>query len=119
VSHPERTRDCLVHIQQAARRAMRYADRVADAAGLARDDLTQDAVVRNPEIIGVAAARIVNDDPAFIAAHPDLPWAAMRGMRNKMIHEYFNVDWEIVWRTVKLDIPLLESRITELLVPPG
>lgn len=115
MTHPERTRDCLAHIQQAARRAMRYADGVADAAALEQSDLVQDAVVRNLEIIGEAASRIVNDDPAFIIAHPDLPWAAMRGMRNKMIHEYFNVDWEIIWRTIRLDLPVLEQRVTRLL----
>jgi uncharacterized protein with HEPN domain len=97
---------------------MRYADGVADAAALGRNDLVQDAVVRNLEIIGEAAARIVNDDPAFVAAHTDLPWAAMRGMRNEMIHEYFTVDWDVVWRTIKLDLPVLEQRVAGLLEPP-
>lgn len=98
---------------------MRYAEGVTDATALAGNEMVQDAIVRNLEIIGEAASRIVNDDPAFIVAHPDLPWAAMRGMRNKMIHEYFNVDWEIVWRTIRLDLPVLTDRVTALLADPG
>lgn len=97
---------------------MLYASDVADAAALNQNGLVQDAVVRNLEIIGEAAARIPNNDPAFIAAHPNMPWAAMRGMRNKMIHAYFNVDWDVVWRTVKLDLPVPEQGVTGLLRHP-
>ena len=49
--------------------------------------------------------------PAFVASHPELPWIEMRGMRNKMIHEYFDVDWTLVWATVKNDLPRLQQQI--------
>jgi uncharacterized protein with HEPN domain len=78
---------------------------------LQSDERTQDAVVRNIEIIGEAANRILTMAPAFVALHPELPWIEMRGMRNKMIHEYFDVDWDVVWATVRNDLPLLKQQI--------
>ena len=47
--------------------------------------------------------------------HPQLPWDQMRAMRNKIIHDYFEVDYVIVWRTVKQDLPALARQIRELL----
>jgi uncharacterized protein with HEPN domain len=52
--------------------------------------------------------------PDFIAQHPELPWAEMRGMRNIAIHEYFFVDLEIVWTTVRDDFPKLKRQIDAL-----
>jgi uncharacterized protein with HEPN domain len=43
--------------------------------------------------------------PEFVAAHPELPWIEMRGMRNKMIHDYFDVNLNVVWSTVNEDLP--------------
>jgi uncharacterized protein with HEPN domain len=51
----------------------------------------------------------------LIKQHPELPWAQMRGMRNVAIHEYFFVDLEIVWTTVKGDLPQLEHLVDALL----
>jgi len=71
--------------------------------------------VRTIAIIGEAAARIQKISPAFVASHSALPWVEMRDMRNKMIHEYFDVDWDIVWRTVKDDLPALKGQIDAVL----
>lgn len=76
----------------------------------------QDAVVRNIEIIGEAAGNIQKMDPDFIAAHPELPWREMRAMRNLVIHEYFFVDVNIVWTTVKNHLPGLKDQVDELLM---
>ena len=67
----------------------------------ARNQQAQDAVIRNIEIIGEAANRVQREQPELVMAHPELPWIEMRGMRNKMIHNYFDVSLEIVWATVK------------------
>ena len=75
----------------------------------------QDAVVRNIEIIGEAVTKINSTAPDFIQRHPELPWAQMRAMRNIAIHEYFFVDLEIVWTTVKNDFPELKRQIEALL----
>ncbi len=70
------------------------------------DEKTIDAVVRNLEIIGEA----VNNLPtSFQLKHKDIPWQKMVGMRNKIIHEYFGVDWEILWQTIKEDMPELKK----------
>lgn len=69
----------------------------------------------NIEIIGEAKKQINRSAPDFILQHPELPWAQMRGMRNVAIHEYFFVDLEVVWTTVKDDFPKLKHQIAALL----
>jgi uncharacterized protein with HEPN domain len=59
------------------------------------DDKTIDAVVRNFEIIGEAANRVPED---FKAGHPEIEWRRMIGLRNRVIHEYFGIDYETVWK---------------------
>jgi uncharacterized protein with HEPN domain len=115
VKHAERASDYLRHILQAVDRATRYLNGVAGPATLALDEQVQDAVVRNIEIIGEAAVRLQRVAPEVMASHPEIPWLEMRGMRNKMIHQYFDVDWDVVWRTVKSDLPDLKRRIEVLL----
>ena len=77
-----------------------------------RDVKTQDAVVRRIEIIGEAAKNLPAD---FIKKHSHIQWAEIGGMRNKLIHEYFGVDLNLVWEVVKRDIPPLKDKITKLL----
>lgn len=72
----------------------------------------QDAVVRQLEIIG-EASRNLSDD--FRGLHPAVPWNQIVGMRNRMAHDYLNVDMEIVWDIITRDLPVLKLRIAELL----
>jgi len=76
------------------------------------DDKTIDAVVRNFEIIGEAANRIA---PDFRVNNPEIEWKRIRGFRNRIVHDYFGIDYEIVWNIVEtyLDdlIELLETII--------
>lgn len=78
------------------------------------DDKTIDAVVRNFEIIGEAANRI---DPNFREKNPEIEWKRIRGFRNRIVHNYFGIDHEIVWSIVQsyLDelIEWLETIIEE------
>lgn len=106
MTHPERVEDYLEHIVQAIDRAARYVQPLKDAAELRENEQTQDAVVRTIGIIGEAAGRIQKVAPAFVAANPGLPRVEMRGMRKKMIHQYFDVDWDVVWRTANKDLPV-------------
>ena len=72
------------------------------------DQKTIDAVVRNIEIIGEAATHV----PEMIQQqNPNVPWEQMRGIRNMLIHEYFGVDIEIVWKTASQDLPILLEQI--------
>ncbi len=73
--------------------------------GLAKDDFladkrTQQAVIMNLIIIGESATKIMDRFPDFTAAHPEIPWRNMRGMRNRIAHGYFDVNLDVVWDTV-------------------
>lgn len=77
-----------------------------------RDDKTVYAVVRAIEIIGEAVKNI----PANVRKnYPEIPWKDMAGMRNKVIHEYFGVRLNIVWRTLKEEIPPLKPLFEKIL----
>jgi uncharacterized protein with HEPN domain len=74
--------------------------------------MLQDAVVRQLEIVG-EATRNVSDN--FRRRDRSIPWGQIVGMRNRIAHDYLNVDMEIVWDIVSQDLPLLKTRITKLL----
>ena len=92
-------------------------DRILDYTSKERGDFiagprTQDAVGRDIEIIG-EATRGVSD--ATRSAHPEIPWRDMADMRNKVIHDYFRTDLEVVWDVVTNDLPPLRQQIDGLL----
>ncbi len=91
MSHPERVEDYLEHIARAVERAIRYVGSVKDLTALEEDEKAQDAIVRTITVIGEAAVRIQRAAPEIIAAHPEVPWSQMRGIRNKLVHDYFDV----------------------------
>jgi uncharacterized protein with HEPN domain len=72
----------------------------------------QDGFIRQLEIIGEAVKRLTAETRA---AYPGVPWKDIAGMRDKLIHDYFVVDAEAVWDTVKKDIPQLKSEIEQIL----
>lgn len=90
-------------------------------SGRARADLDSDkmlrfALVRCVEIVGEAAARL-NEETR--SSTPGIPWAAIVGMRNRLVHAYFDVDTEIVWKTVTSELPALAGRVRPLLQNDG
>lgn len=70
-----------------------------------------DAVVRNLEIIGEAARNIPEE---MIDKYPEIPWGRMVSMRNKVLHEYFGVDEETLWKTITEDLPVLKKQLASL-----
>ncbi len=76
------------------------------------DSKTIDAVVRNFGIIGEAANKISND---FRIAHPKIEWHRIRGFRNRIVHEYFDIDYEMVWQIKEENLRELEEKINLLL----
>jgi len=90
---------------------------VARSDGLSYDDFAADetlrrAFVRSLEIIGEAAKPVPED---FRAQHPAVEWRAMAGMRDRLIHDYFGVDFELVWDVVHRHIPELRAQIGSIL----
>jgi uncharacterized protein with HEPN domain len=79
---------------------------------LLKDRKTLFAVVRCIEIVGEAAARM---SEAQRAISPNIPWLAIIGMRNRLIHAYFDVDVSVVWKTVTVELPALKQELRALL----
>ena len=76
-----------------------------------KDDKTKDAVVRNLEIIGEAANQIPMD---IRERYKDIPWAQIVGLRHRLIHGYFVVDYDIVWNIISKEMPDLKIKIKEI-----
>jgi uncharacterized protein with HEPN domain len=79
-----------------------------DFASWQNDEKTVDAVIRNLEVIGEASSHLPSE---VQEQYEDVPWDMMKGIRNILAHEYFGVDLEIVWKTVKEDLPILKKRL--------
>lgn len=73
-----------------------------------KDVKTQDAVIRNLEVIGEAVKNVSDD---IKEKNNDIPWKSITGMRDKLIHEYWGVSLSIVWETIKSDFPLFIEKI--------
>jgi len=76
-----------------------------------KNEMVQDAVIRNLEIIGEAARNIPEDIRNIL---PDIPWKRIVGFRNIVIHEYFDVDLSVVWQICKKDLPTQKSQFQKL-----
>ncbi|GGY09602.1 DUF86 domain-containing protein [Litchfieldella qijiaojingensis] len=114
--HPQRLPDYLRHILEAIERIERYTEDMAEPAFL-NSSLVQDAVIRNLEIIGEASRNIERHHPEFAQEHPELPLVVAYEMRNALAHGYFQVDLELVWKTLERDLPELKSVVNTLLSP--
>ena len=103
--------DFLSDIQEAIKRIAEYAKNIEYGQFL-EDTKTQDAVIRNLEIIGEATKGLSAD---FKTKHAQIEWKKLTGLRDKIIHHYFGVNWDIVWDVVQHKLPELQTQIEGLL----
>ena len=90
---------------------------ISFVGGKTRQDLETDlmfafALVRAIEIVGEAASRISKEEQQN---YPQIPWRGITGMRHKIIHDYFDIDYDVVWETVQLRIPELIIDLEKIL----
>lgn len=110
----QRLGDYLAHILEAIERIDRYTEDMDEVAFL-QSELIQDAVIRNLEILGEASNNIQKHYPDFTARHSELPLAFAYQMRNAIAHGYFKVDYEIVWKTIQLNLPVLHGQVRHVM----
>ena len=104
----------LLDMLVAARDAVTFADELSYGE-YARDRRHQLAILKAVEIVGEAASRLSGETKEL---HPDIPWREIVGMRNRLVHAYFDVDLRLVWDTVQGDLPSLIAKL-EPLAPSG
>ena len=117
-SEQSRTRVLVQHILDAIQRIGVYTD------GMTRDgflgsSVTQDAVIRNIEVVGEACRNIMRHHPDFAGEHASVPWRSSYEMRNALSHGYFDIDLYTVWETLRVDLPAFGVQIAALPVPSG
>ena len=102
--------DYLVDIIDAMEKIGRFIEGLSEQK-FQEDDKTAFAVIRALEIIGEATKCLPD---TFRSAYPQIPWKAMAGMRDKLIHQYMGVDLRVVWKTATEDIPALLPQIKHM-----
>jgi len=103
------------HMLVAAKEAMEF------TAGKTRKNLEKDrmrvlAIIKSIEIIGEAASKVSEE---FKSENKNIPWNDITSMRNRLIHAYFDVNLDIVWQTIKTDLPDLIKALEKIVPPAG
>jgi uncharacterized protein with HEPN domain len=97
----------------AIERIQRYCSDV-DEVGFFKNEMIQDAVIKNFEVIGEASKNIDRKFPDFLRNNPSLPLIDAYEMRNALAHGYFKVDLEILWNTIDNHLPELQEQLKNL-----
>lgn len=112
---PRDYRVFLDDILEASRAVLEY------ASGLSREQFfadrkTMQAVVWNLQVIGEAAKNIPHE---IRSRYPDVPWRDMAGLRDVIVHQYFEIKLDVIWKVIQNDVPLVETRISAILEELG
>jgi len=98
---------------QSAQRALEHSRGLTEAQFMA-SPLHQDAILRQLTILGEAAKRVSAE---FRAEHPEIPWTKIAGFRDVVVHDYFRVDLQEVWRIVQEELPSLIALLQPIVAP--
>ena len=101
----------LEDIKNSLNKIFKYTEDI-DYNQFINNDMIKDAVERNFEIIGEAVKNLPED---FKAKYPNIPFKQIAGMRDKLIHDYFGVDYEIIWKTIKDKLPQFSDDIINII----
>ena len=111
-----RIEEYLKHILKAIDRIQRYCEDMSEVSFLS-SQITQDAVIRNFEIIGEASKNIERiATPEFLALNSNLPLSFAYDMRNLLTPGYYKVDLDVVWKTIEADLPNLKTLVEKALL---
>ena len=102
----------LGHIKEFCEDLMTYLYEIEDLEEFKKSKLYQDAVIRKLEIIGEASTNISDE---LKNKYTKVPWKVIRGMRNRLSHAYFGIDYNLVWETLINDIPKLHKQINKII----
>ena len=94
-----------IHYVETFTEDLTYNDLLSDALHL-------HAVVHNIQVIGEAVYKL---SPEFKSTHPDTPWAIIEKMRHVLVHDYYQIDFDILWDVIKKDLPALKSQVEDYL----
>lgn len=100
----------ITHILQSIKSVEKYSTGL-EKERFMNDEEKQDAIIRRLEIIGEA---VTNLEDKFKEDYPNIPWQDIADMRNRLIHEYFAVDLELVWEVLQKDLPALKENILKI-----
>lgn len=100
----------LIHIKECIERVITYTEEGKDV--FVADTKTQDAVMRNLQILAESTQRLSN---SLKEKHPEVDWRNISGFRNVAVHEYLSIDVKRIWDIVEQDLPVLEERIEAIL----
>lgn len=103
----------LLDMKESAKKILKYTEGMS-VEDFLNDEKTIDAVVRNFEIIGEASNRI---DDEFKIENPQIEWRKLKGFRNRIVHDYFGIDHEIIWTIIEQDLDELLFQLDQLLNP--
>lgn len=101
----------LKHILDEADFLLKYYQRL-ELQSILEDEVLQRACLRSLEVIGEATKNLSDE---FKASHPEIEWRKIAGMRDKLVHHYFGVDWEVVWIVLEKKIPQLRMDVERLI----
>jgi uncharacterized protein with HEPN domain len=101
----------IKHMLDAVEEALTFV-RNRDREHLDQDRMLVLALIKDIEIVGEAASRISDETKQ---AAPDIPWANITGMRNRLIHAYFDINLDILWQTVSKDLPELSAKLNQVI----
>lgn len=110
----QRLRDLLIHMRGAAMEALGFVEGMNKPAFI-EDRRTQQAVLMSLVVLGEASTKIGQLYADWAEAHPEIPLRSMRGMRNRLAHGYYQIDFDVVWDTVATELTPLLAQLEKAL----